>query len=162
MRKRLALATLSMALLGSVGYQYLSRHEGTRLKSYQDQAGVWTICMGHTKTAKPNQVVSMAVCERLLKQDVSAAEQAVHRQLRPDLLLTAEQYLALVDFVFNLGERAFSTSTLRKRVLAEDCHGAAAEYIRWNKIKINGVYVVSKGLTRRRLEGQELWLSGCV
>ena len=161
MKRRLALAALTVALGGGAGYQFIGHHEGTRLSSYQDQAGVWTICVGHTRTAKPNQVVSKAVCDRLLQEDVRVAEAAVHKHLRPDLQITWEQYLALVSFVFNLGETNFKNSTLRKEVLAGNCYAVGAQFLRWNKIRINGVLTESRGLNRRRGEERDLWVSGC-
>lgn len=162
MRVRVALAGLTLALGGTAGYQFIGHHEGTRLRSYQDQAGVWTICTGHTKTAKPNQVVSKAVCDRLLKEDVQAAEAVVHRYLPPDLQVTWEQYLAVVSFVFNFGETKFKTSTFRKEIIAGNCYAAGAQILRWNKIRINGTLTESKGLNRRRGEERDLWVSGCA
>ena len=161
MKKRLALAALTLALGGSVGYNFISEHEGRRLSSYRDAVGVWTICDGHTRTAKPGQTTTHAICDHLLKEDTVAAERAVHRLLPPDMLMTWEQYLALVDFVFNLGESAFAKSTLRQYILAGRCEAAGGQFLRWNKGRVNGELVELRGLTKRRKQEAELWLSGC-
>lgn len=162
MKKRLALAAITLALGGTAGYQHISKHEGRRLSSYKDAVGVWTICDGHTRTARPGQVTTPAVCDRLLKEDVADAEAAVHRLFPADLELTFEQYLALVDFVFNLGEPALRDSTLRKLILTgASCSAIADQFPRWNKGRVNGKMVTLGGLTKRANERHDLWESGC-
>jgi lysozyme len=157
MKQRLLIGALSLSLMGGVGYQFIEKKEGTTLKSYQDQGGVWTICTGHIKSARPNQTVTRETCERLLVQDVTEHERQLKRQLPADTQLTFEQYLSLVSWVFNLGEGNFAGSTLRKKVIAGDCLGAGAEFPRWNRV--NGVPV--RGLTLRRNDERKLWESGC-
>lgn len=161
MKPRLALGALTLVLGGAAGYQFIGKHEGTRLSAYVDAVGVVTICKGHTRTAKLGQTATVATCDRLLKEDTRAAEAAVHRLLPADTLLTYEQYLALVDFTFNLGAYAFETSTLRKHILAGNCLAAGAEFPRWDKGRVNGVLVPLRGLTIRRAEERQLWESGC-
>jgi lysozyme len=60
--------------------------------------------------------------------------------------LTQNQFDALVDFVFNIGGGNFGTSTLLRKVNASDFLGAAAEFLRWDRL--HGVEV--PGLLRRR------------
>jgi lysozyme len=53
---------------------------------------------------------------------------------------------AIVDFVYNLGSGNLASSTLRKRILADDKNGAKTELKRW----VRGGGRVLPGLVRRR------------
>lgn len=65
-----------------------------------------------------------------------------------------------MSFTFNVGEHAFETSTLLKRLNAGDFAGVPEELARWNKVTINGRKVVSNGLTRRRAREAKLFATG--
>lgn len=47
--------------------------------------------------------------------------------------LAIPQAVALVSFVYNLGEAAFASSTLRRKINAGDYTGAADEFCKWTK-----------------------------
>ena len=47
--------------------------------------------------------------------------------------LNQNQFDALVDFVFNVGVRAFETSTLLRRLNEGNYQGAADQFLVWNK-----------------------------
>lgn len=72
-----------------------------------------------------------------------------------DAPTTQGQFDALVSFAYNLGVHALDTSTLLRKHKAGDYVGAGAEFLRWNR----QTGVVLKGLTRRRLAEQALYLS---
>lgn len=162
MKRRLAIAALTVALGGTAGYQHFKQHEGLRLQAYPDTGNVWTICYGHTRTAAPGKSYTLEVCDELLQQDVAVAEKQLKALLPPTTQMTYEQYLVTVDFVFNLGPGQFKTSTLRKEILAERCQQAGAQFRVWNKGRVNGELVVLPGLTKRANWRAEQWLSGCV
>jgi GH24 family phage-related lysozyme (muramidase) len=65
------------------------------------------------------------------------------------------QFDALVDFTFNIGCGAFSSSTLLKKLNSGDHSGAAEEFLRWKFVK--GVEVA--GLLRRRKADRDLFLA---
>jgi len=59
---------------------------------------------------------------------------------------------AIVDFVYNLGSGNLASSTLRKRILANDRDGAKTELKRW----VRGGGKVLPGLVRRRTAEAEM------
>lgn len=152
MKRRLVAAALALSL-GGAGM--IAHHEGTKTRAYLDSGKVWTICTGHTRTARPGMVVTEAECARLLKQDIAWAEDVVRRLVK--VPVTQEQFDALVSFVFNFGETQFAKSTLLRRINAGQCLAAGAEFPRWNMD--NGV--VLNGLVKRRAWERQQWESGC-
>ncbi len=137
------------------GLAVIASYEGTRTTAYQDSVGVLTICAGHTKYVRPGDRRTLGECEQLLKEDASEAGAAVSRLVKVDL--TQDQYDALVSFTFNLGSGSLAKSTLLRKLNAGDCQGAAKEFPRWNKAGGE----VLRGLTKRRLTEQSMFLKGC-
>ncbi len=139
---------LSTGRMTQNGLNFIMQNEGLRLTAYQDVAGVWTIGYGHTGSeVKKGMTITSTQAEAYLASDVSWAEQAV-RQATASVTLTQNQFEALVDFCYNVGKAAFTSSTLLKRVKANpnDKEGISAQFLRW-------VYAggkVSNGLKNRR------------
>lgn len=142
--------------IGANGLDLIKGFEGLRLKAYRDSAGIPTIGYGHTKTARMGMKITGADAEELLRRDLATAEGAVN--LRVEVPINQNQFDALVSFVFNLGGGAFRRSTLLRLLNAEDYAGAADQFPRWNKARVNGVLVALKGLTRRRAAERALFL----
>lgn len=133
----------------------IKAHEGLILYAYPDPGtggDPWTIGYGHTKGVQPNMQISEEYAEELLRSDLEAFEKAV-RDLLP-IPLTQSEFDALVSFTFNVGAYALETSTLRKRLLADEprCWVYQKEMPRWNK----GGNGVMPGLVRRRQEEADL------
>lgn len=118
----------------------------TKIYSYRDAIGVWTIGYGHTTTAKSGQVITAQQAEELLKNDLKTAERAVKSYVTTTI--TQGMYDALVSFTFNVGSGNLQKSTLLKKVNANDFTGAAAEFSKWNKA--GGKELA--GLTARRID----------
>lgn len=128
--------------------------EGLRLSACRCPAGRLTIGYGHTSNVTEGMAVTEAQAERLLKQDICFAEIAV------DMLgkLTQNQYDALVSFVFNIGNRAFSNSRLRRYVIENPNDPVIRhEFLRWVHITVKGKKQVSKGLQNRRQAESNLY-----
>jgi len=140
------------------GIALIKQFEGCKLTAYQDSVGVWTIGYGWTKPVdgKPiraGMTIKQETAERLLKTGLVSYESDVSRLVKVGL--TQGQFDALVSFTYNLGARSLSTSTLLRKLNAEDYAGAADEFLRWNKA---GGKVLN-GLTRRREAERALFLS---
>lgn len=103
--------------------------EGVRLVSYQDTGGVWTICAGHTATAKPGQVATEAECAEKTEADLLTASRAVDRLVVAPV--TPACRVALIDFAYNAGPGALRRSTLLVKINRGDQYGAADEFMRW-------------------------------
>ncbi len=136
------------------GIEFIKRHEGLRLKAYQDSAGVWTIGYGHTSTAKQGMTITEAEAEKLLIQDLKTAEDEINRHLLP---LKQHQFDSLISLVFNIGIGAFRKSTLLKRLKMDVNHpDIANQFNRW----VYGGGKILPGLVRRRKEEANLYING--
>jgi len=127
------------------GLALTEEFEGLRLTAYQDSVHVWTIGYGHTgPDVHPGLTITQQQAADLLMQDVSKAVAAVNRLVT--VPLTQNQFDALVDFTYNLGEGSLGGSTLLREVNAGNFDAAAAQFVRWDKA--GGVELA--GLKRRR------------
>ena len=149
------------------GLELIKHHEGCRRNAYLCPANRLTIGYGHLCLEGDFYLKGMSIedackniddikityleCEEILKKDLEKAEKAVERVI--NVKLTEDQFSALVSFVFNVGARAFSKSTLRRKLNASDYDGAGREFFRWvyaNKKKL-------KILENRRRDEFELF-----
>ncbi len=111
------------------GISLIKRHEALRLKAYRCPAGVMTIGYGHTGNVSVGDAIPIEVANSLLKHDLKSKEAAVNKL---GLVLTQNQFDALVSFVFNVGEGNFGTSRLRAKVMANPNDPTIAnEFRRW-------------------------------
>jgi lysozyme len=139
------------------GIDLIKHFEGLRLESYQDVAGIWTIGYGHTgPEVGPNQTISEAEAEQLLRKDLNRFEQGVASMVRVDI--DQNQFDALVSLAFNIGLNAFRGSTALRLLNRGDLLGAAEAMTWWNKATINGVKREVLGLVRRRAAEAALFL----
>lgn len=141
-------------------YKLIKNFEDVRLKAYKCPAGVWTIGYGHTDGVKAEDKITEEQALEYLKSDVNIFAKKISKALNADEieLETVHQFDALVCFAFNVGASALINSTLWKRLKANDYAKAAAQFLCWNKAKVNGKYVVLNGLTRRRTAEMTLFL----
>jgi lysozyme len=129
----------------------IKEFEGLRLTAYTCPAGVWTIGYGHTKGVKQGMKIDQATADRLLDVDIVDVARSIRKLVKVDL--NDNQAQALVSFIFNVGARAFSNSTLLRKLNNKDYAGASSEFDKW-------VYAKGKklpGLVRRRKAEKELF-----
>jgi lysozyme len=131
--------------------QLIKDHESCRLTAYRDGGGVPTIGWGHTAGAHMGLTIMQHQADQWLEYDIGNAARGIARMVK--VPLTANQFGALVSFVFNCGLEAFSTSTLLRKLNAGDYDGAVAEFPRW--VNDNGQR--QEGLVRRRAEEAVMW-----
>ena len=134
------------------------RFEGFKSKPYICPAGVPTIGYGSTRYAdgKSISLTDGAVTEqqaiKLLINDLSKVfAPGVRRQcpkLFADAMITGDwkKFNAIVDFAYNLGVGRLQTSTLRRKINAQDWDGAKQELMKW----VRGGGRVLPGLVKRR------------
>lgn len=137
------------------GVNLIKSFEGLSCIAYVDAVGVLTIGYGHTgPDVKPGQKYSEQQAEVVLRKDLQHFEEIVTKYVK--VRLNQNQFDALVSFVYNVGEGAFSGSTLLRRLNACEnaCTVAKEELPRWNKGE--GGKVLS-GLSRRRSAEVELF-----
>lgn len=142
-----------MMLMKTKNKEIIKEAEGLRLEAYLCPAKVWTIGYGHTgEDVWPGLTITKGEAESLLERDLKRFEGYVSGYVQVDL--TQNQFDALVSFTFNVGAEALRTSTLLKKLNANDYEGAADQFLRWNKSK----GVVLAGLTKRREKERKLFL----
>lgn len=133
---------------------YLKRREEFRATPYRDTEGNWTIGYGHK--IRPHERAT------LLKLTEDEASDLLDRDCDPvELYLDAirgnfkaglnqHQFDGCVTLAFNIGLKAFETSTLLKYLGTGDFGNAAAEFDRWIYETIKGPNGMS---TKRRNRG---------
>lgn len=134
------------------------RFEGFRAKPYICPAGVPTIGYGSTYYADGRKVTMQdapisepAARELLMRELFHTYAPGVLRQcpgLLPLALLQDDwrKLNAIVDFAYNLGVGRLQTSTLRRKINAQDWHGAKEQLMLW----VRGGGRVLPGLVARR------------
>jgi len=140
------------------GIEFIARHEGWVNHVYKDVAGIDTIGYGHV--IKPGEnfppIITKEKGLQLLGLDLFIAEFAVGSAVK--VPINQDQFDAMVSFTFNMGGNAFATSTLLRKLNEGDVAGAADEFLRWNKARIDGELKAHLGLTRRRQEERAVFL----
>ena len=138
--------------ISETGLELIKDHEGCVLTAYPDPGtggDPWTLGYGSTRGVTQGMMITREEADARLREDVHNAEQCVNRST--NVILTQNQFDALVSFVFNVGCKAFQGSTLLRKLNAGDIDGAANEFQRWNK----GGGKVLKGLVIRRKSEEE-------
>lgn len=141
--------------IGERGLELIKSFETLELEAYPDPGTggePWTIGWGHTGGVRPGDTCTEEQADAWLEEDVATAERAINRLVK--VKLTQNQFDALCSLIYNIGVGAFEKSTLLRKLNFRDFLGAAAEFKRWNK---SGGRVM-KGLTRRRLAEEKLFL----
>jgi lysozyme len=128
------------------------RFEGFRSKPYLCPAGVATIGYGATSYLDGRPVtlsdapVTKEQAEELLEASIRRIYLPGVLKLCPGLVAYPGALNAVVDFAFNLGVGRLQTSTLRRRVNAQDWADAAEQLRKW----VRGGGRVLPGLVKRR------------
>lgn len=154
----MSVRNFAVAAVSTLGLSIAMHFEGLKTTAYLDEAGVPTICYGHTKGVKLGDRATSAQCEAYLREDIKVAQAAVARCTH--VPLRQNQYDAVTIFTFNVGGQNYCSSTLSRKLNAGDYMGAAAEFPRWDKLRDHktGQLRPSNGLSRRRYAEQALFL----
>lgn len=139
-------------MAAGIAASFIIGYEGFKLVPYLDTGNVPTVCAGHTQTVDMKKIYTRKECYHLLDKDVLIAARAVDRLV--DVPLNENQKVALISFVFNIGEGAFANSTMRRLLNKGDYEGAARQFDRW--IYDNGVKL--RGLVKRRADEKKRFL----
>lgn len=138
-----------------VAAKFIEGFEGRKYNAYLDQGGVATIGVGHTGSdvhlglTWTDQQIDAALALDLAKAETSARK-VLNKQL-------SEQSMgAIISFVFNLGQQAFTSSHLLQCINSGDYIGAAKAFLVWDHV----AQLEVKGLLIRRLEEAALFLRG--
>ena len=141
--------------LSPEGLDFIRRHEGYSATVYNDAAGNPTIGYGHL--IRPGEDFSNGITEaeatQLLAQDVQTAVNAVNNRL--NVQVSQNEFDALVDFTYNLGERNLGRSTLLSNINSDN-DVTLNNFTDWNRA--GGVVI--RGLIIRRTDEYNLYTYG--
>lgn len=142
MSSRTNVAALVLSAAAIVG---IVVHEGYSDNAYIPVAGdVPTIGFGTTTGVKlGDKITPIKALERALT-DVNTFEDALKKCV--EVPLHQYEYDAYISLSYNIGSKAFCSSTLVKLLNAGDYDGACKQILRWDKFKGKPL----KGLTIRR------------
>lgn len=139
--------------LDSKGIAFLHKEEGLRLNAYKDQIGKWTIAFGNTylldgSPVKDGDKLTLVEANKLFAVKIKDYEAAVNKGVK--VLITQNQFNALVSLCYNIGTGAFLNSTLLKKINSK----ASAEEIQaqFNLWKKGGGKVLPVLVNRRKRE----------
>ena len=136
------------------GLDLIRKYEGLQLAAYVCPGGKLTIGYGHTgPDVTEGRRINVEEANALLEHDVQRFELAVNELVT--VPMTQGMFDALISFSFNLGAGSLKSSTLLKKLNADDREAAADEFLKWNKAKGK----VLAGLTARRESERELFLA---
>jgi GH24 family phage-related lysozyme (muramidase) len=92
--------------ISNVGIKLIQDFEGCVLFEYKDAIGVPTIGWGHTGGVQPNQRITQAQADDLLRSDLKRFVDAVNNT---GLKLNQNQFDALCSFAYNCGQSNLKT-----------------------------------------------------
>lgn len=133
-------------------------HDGDKstpiLEAQRDPVGLWTLGWGHLwsmdRNAEPPAPITHEQADAYLREDMLEAAAIVIKHVQVEI--TDNQYAALVDFAYNVGEGNFSSSTLLRVLNAGDYDAVPAQFRRW---------VFGAG-SRRKLPGLVIRRNNCI
>ena len=126
---------------------------------YVDIAGVLTDCYGNTKNVKRGWIRSEAECKALLEGEA----ERIGTYIQADVPDIPESVLAAtISWAYNVGDGAYRSSTLRKKLQVGDWWAACDQLNRWVYITDPKTKrkVVAKGLVNRRVQEYAVCTSG--
>jgi lysozyme len=140
--------------ISAAGVAMIEKFEGLKLRAYRDVAGVFTIGYGHIP-ATERQMITQFDADRLLDADISDTERTVNEVIGT---ATDGQFAAMVSLCFNIGNRAFLTSSVLREHKLGNFSAAGAAFLLWDKAHVDGKLVTVVGLLNRRETEKAMYL----
>lgn len=143
--------------ISQYGRNLLKQIESFSATPYPDAGGYsigYGTYMGKTPTI---QRVTVQEAENLLDRKLDTIHSTINNTVR--IPLNQNQFDALSLLTYNIGESAFKSSTLARKLNSGDIQGAANEFDAWNKSTVNGVKKINLVLVTRRKTEKQLFLS---
>jgi|SRR5271163_2191572 len=141
----------------------IKQFEGYSATPYLDSVGVATIGWGTISYPNGQQVtmadpaISQDYAEQCLTYEMSEKSAALSSCFT--VMPTLHQAAAMLSLAYNIGQQAFSTSTVLRDFNGGDLQGAANAFLLWDKGHVNGQLVVIPGLLNRREAEQAIFLT---
>ncbi len=136
---------------------FAARFEGLRRRAARLPGGGWTLGYGHSASAREGVEVDEADARALLAWDLSRAAAVIDACVFAPL--GRNQFDALCDFSWNVGEASFRTSDVVRRLNGGDPLRAAAALELWRRAEVEGTSLVVDAVVRRRAAERALFLT---
>lgn len=141
---------------------FIGDHEGDKLDSYEDVAGVWTICEGVTgPDIKPGLKMTAEQCDSLNQSEIGQFMTKVADRIT--VPVSAETLAAHTSFAYNIGIAGYTGSKALKETNAGKISKGCKDMANWYtaggmdcRNKANNCY----GLIERRNDEIKLCLVG--
>jgi lysozyme len=150
-------------ILSQNGLKLIMSFEGLKLSPYLDTAGVPTIGYGtimypsgHAVTMN-DPAITTTQAAQYLEWEVNQKVGSVQHYVQ--VVVSQNEFDALVSFAYNEGLGALKTSTLLRLLNLGDTQGAADQFLMWDKDRVDGQLVVNQGLLNRRQAERNLFLT---
>ncbi|PDT23902.1 lysozyme [Rhizobium hidalgonense] len=134
----------------------VSTFEGLRTVAFRDPVGIPTICFGETRGVKMGDTATMDECKAVLGDALVEFEGNMRACLTNPDKIPDKPYVSFLSLSYNIGSRAFCSSTVARKANAGDLVGACNAILAWNKA---GGRVIN-GLTLRRQDERRMCLEG--
>ena len=143
--------------ISKAGINLITSFEDLKLDAYDDGTGTWTIGFGTTVypdgiRVKQGDHCTVEQAKSFFQHDLKRFQASVNNTVR--VMLSQNQFDALVSLSYNIGQNAFNNSTLLKCLNAGNYQAAADQFLVWSK----GGGQIFKGLVRRREVERALFL----
>lgn len=133
------------------------KFEGLVNDPYWDIARVRSVCYGETHNVEERHYTT-AECDAMLMKSLAKHGSEVQHCLPADVPVPV--LAAFADFAYNLGTPNACASSAAKAARAGNYRAACAGLLPWNKVRKNGVLVVSSWQVKRRAWENDLCLRG--
>lgn len=153
---------VKVAMVMGAYYESGYRHIGTPYIDKLGKGQPLTVCNGVTgPQVQPGVYYTPSACYRLERGRYLDAERYMVKDAGAAYTgATVLQQATFLDFVWNKGTGAWSSSTMRRKLMAGDVVGACRQNERWNKGTVNGVSTVLPGLVTRANANSDLCAEG--
>lgn len=131
----------------------LQRLEGCELTAYKDLGGDYHVGFG-TPSYAGERITRKEAVKRAVDH-INRIKQTLNETVEPDL--SHNQQVALISFIYNIGEYHWKHSTVRKVINKKRFDLVPWAMSMWNKITINGHKRVCPGLIKRRQYEIRIW-----
>ena len=156
--------------LSKRGADLMKRYEGFSSAPYIDMVGVSTIGYGNTyypdrrkvkmTDAHLTEPQAAQLAMDIVNLDFAPAVNKIFKDEIASGALNQNMFDALVSLAYNIGASALANSnSVTGNIKKGDYKAAANGFLLWNKGRVNGKLEAINGLTRRRTEERDLFLS---
>ena len=141
--------------LSKHGEDLIKQFEGLKLDAYRDSAGVWTIGYGSTryhddrKVKAGDKLVNENQADALFKNTLGQYVTAVNDYVT--VILSQNQFDALVSFTFNEGAAALRSSCIMRYIGQGYYDAAAKAFLNWERVGNNAHMLHNRRMREKAL-----------